>query len=238
MQIFFGKYTIPFKTYSSSQLGFDDHFTEDVKIRVVQDCAHFFFIPCFGMGKDYFYRQEGKYHPLPHDLILRLQAQRNIRTPVFAYALPLLLLLVIGGLFVKGMVHRGQRNSYVKKEFAANLEKTEHALDHLGTHHVIKLDNPSEYGSLSTYLQVFYVSKDSIDCWALKAYDHEVADPKDLARAFQNPKHELPMVQIAKKDLSDAVSRNASRYIKGYRPAVQLLKDGNPYYVESILYLD
>lgn len=238
MQIIFGKYSIPFKSFSSRQLGFEDHFHDEVRIRVVQDCAHFFFIPCFGMGKYYFYQQDGKYEPLPHDLVLRLQAQQNIRTPVFAYALPLLVLLAIGGLFLNGAIERHHRIQLVKQVYSASLEKIENALDHLGSHHVIKLKNPSDpYSSATVYLQVINVSDQVIDCRIIHGHNGK-ADPVQADAKGLPGSQTFPTIQISKQDLSSAVSRNLTQYAKGYRPAIPLLNDGNRYYVESIAYID
>ena len=234
MYIFFGKYRIPFKSYSSMELGFEDYFPNETKIRVVQDCAHFFFIPCFGMGKDYFYQQEGKYYPLPHDLVLRLRAQQNIRTPVFAYALPLMILLAIGGLLINGAIEHHHRIQLQKTAYSSSLEKMEYALDHLDTHHVIKLKNPKDPYGENVYLQVIHVGEEVIDCRKIYWYNDQAKQAYVVANAEPDSLHPKPTIKISKQDLSAAVSRNITQYAKGYRPAIPLLNDGNVYYVESI----
>lgn len=237
MPIIYGKYSIPFKRYTTQQLGFEDHFTEDVTIHLVQDCAHIFFIPCFGMGKDYFYRKDGVHHPLPHELVLRLHEQENIRTPVFAYILPLLILLLSVGLIVNSIFRGNSRTQFQKKQFTARLAENEYALEHLNEHHYIQLENPRDYGSPTVYLHIEHVRDQDIECRVLQSRDSGLEQPYKLAQRFQSLGQSLPTVTISRKDLNAAISKNFARYKKKYRPAIQLLNDSNPYFVESITYI-
>ena len=239
MSIIFGYYSPSIKTYTPKELEAEHLLPPDVSIEVLQKVGHLFFIPVFPIEKLFVFRKDYKTYVLPHEIEMKIKAKDVLRTPIYSFALPILFLLGSILLTISGWVKDNNRIQKQKDYFMTRLPKMEYALSHLTPFHYIKLDNPSEYGNFgSVYLNFVEAKGDSL--LFLKT-DYQSSFSQNAAyrlmKHFQDNPNSLARVTIKKDLLAQALPRDFKKFHKKIRPAIPLLNDNKPYYIESIQYL-
>ena len=239
MPILYGKARIPFRRFTPAQANLQAYYSEEVVILAEQNVAYIFLIPVFGMGKEYYFKKDGKKYILPHDHEMQLLESVKIRTPVFAATLPILILLAIAWFLGTSLFHQNPYEKFEKLRFNRTLEEINYALGHLDEHHFIKLVDLTQYSTPDLYLKVVKADDQQVECQIMQTNQYDLEEKKYLVeKLYHQFKDGLKTVQVSRADLESAVCRDYSRYQKNRRPGVDLLKKGVPYFIESIDYLD
>lgn len=238
MSIIYGYYSPCIKTYTPKELGTEHLVPPDASIKVLQKVGHLFFIPVFPIEKLFVIRKDYKTYVLPHEIEKKIKERDVLKTPVYSFAFPILFVLGIIFIIFSGWMKDNNRRLEQKKYFMARLPEMEHALSHLSTHHYIKLDNPSIYGnSRSKYLNFVKDTGNQLQ-FLVTHYKYSHDEAYQLVNFFRDNQNKMETVLIDKEKLQQALPRDFKKFHKKIRPAIPLLNDGNPYYIESIQYLD
>lgn len=240
MSIIYGYYSITVKIYTPLQLEAEHLLSEKASIEVLQKMGHLFFIPCFPMEKLFVFRQEGKTYALPFEIERKIKEREVIPTPFYSYALPLLIVMGMILWIISSWLHQHNKTQLHKQHFSSSLTEMEYALAHLNQHHFIKIDNPAEYGSFdAVYLNFIQQQGDSIQFHAaIKPSQSGREMPYQLAAHFYENHDKMRTVTIHASALSQALPRDFKKFKKKIRPAIPLLGDNRPYFIESIQYID
>lgn len=164
------------------------------------------------------------------------EKRQGVHGGYYFLLIPLFLFLGIGGFlgiesYKKHLLHKQE-----KEQFEETRDRLEQSLGKLTTDHVITIS--TGYGS-PIYLKPETIYKDSIDfaytdSRHLSAFDDE---RRELENTLLDPEGLLDRVTLTQKELSEAILREYDPALKkeySLIGTIDLLKDGNLYYIVNI----
>jgi hypothetical protein len=242
MRIVFGINSFKAHTFTPEELGIPNESKVDLKFEVRQKYFHLFWIPTFGIGKDYILHKDGGAYELPSHYVEHIKNTGKVKTPWYTFALPLLVLLGVLGYWANEEYQKFSYNSYADTELAAKVQILEKEITKLDTTQYLLLEivNNDRYsskkyvmakinGSKGDQLKVSVVnldnqlSSDLLPIAVYKAYDKSV-DRKDFL--------------ISKKDLIAAIGRDRDSLQNSLYSGVALLGSSDKYLLEEIEYFN
>lgn len=94
MLIVFGTYGFAIKKYTTDELGIRTESDTPINIEVRQKVFHIFYIPFFPISKSYAMRINDKLYELPAEHHATVDAQGAVKSPWYAFSIPILIIVV------------------------------------------------------------------------------------------------------------------------------------------------
>lgn len=132
MRIVFGTYNIHLKTYSSRELGLTMEDAEKYVFEVKQRIFHVFWIPIFPLYKVFaFGLPHGPRYHAPIEIERAIKNRKEYRTPWYSFALPILALVVLLGIYISESYDSYESKSNLIAQKEAYVNNTKNGLDKL-----------------------------------------------------------------------------------------------------------
>ncbi len=201
MSIVFGWNNFRIKSFKPQELGITQNQDPGYRIEIRQSYFHLFWIPFFGLGKKWAINKGGKLYELPADFegVVR-PLEREVRTPWYTYAGPLLMLA--GGL-IFWAYSEFQEYKYRQSSISYFNQKNgvlEDQLRHLTNKDIITFQEVSKeyWNEKMLYAKVENVSGETITVTPVSSPSNQPMDVEDSYMRFreQTPSFDIQFAQL------------------------------------------
>ncbi len=238
MSIVFGWNNFRIKSYKPQELGLTQNPDPGYRIEIRQSYFHLFWIPFFGLGKKWSINKGGKLYELPAEFVPLVQPlQRQVRTPWYTYAGPLLILA--GGLLFwayseyQEYGYRQSSISYFKKKNTV----LEEQLRHLTDKDIITFQEVSKeyWNDKMMYAKVEKLSGQTITITPVSSTSNEPMDVEDSYMHFreQTPSFDIPLTLLLEAYPKKYDSSSGTALIQYGRP---IMNNERNYIVKEVVH--
>lgn len=204
MRVVFGWNNFRIKSYKPQDLGLTENPDPGYRIEIRQSYFHLFWIPFFGLGKKWAINRGGKLYELPAEFVHVVRPlQKQVRTPWYTFAGPLLILA--GGL---GFWAYSEYQEYKYRQssisyFNKNNEALENELRHLDDKDIITMRDVSGewYDDKLMYAKVEKVTGETVTLTPVSSASNR---PAEVEASYLRYKEQVPSFDIPLRLLLEA----------------------------------
>lgn len=238
MNIIFGQYSFKIKSVSPKELDIDQAEWEHSTFEIRQLVFHLFWLPFFSLGRKYVEKRKGKSYELPLYIINTIKLKEKVRTPWYAYFIPVALIVIILGtwLFITVAESIMRRNNYARdqQQYETTIVKVQQSIAELPTNAYLRLTSMNRYKhDTIEFLKLIERKKDTYFFQKTGA-----KFPKYSNETYSLFQFSMDTIKISKQNLNKMICLDYDSFRKRYQLGYDLFGDGQKYLIDAVGFFD